>query len=44
MYKSFASGNIRGASFAEDPRLFIASSKFVGFALEHWPTKGKYRE
>lgn len=42
--KSFASDNIRVASFAEGPRLFIASSRFAGFVLEHWQTKVKYQE
>jgi hypothetical protein len=37
-------GNIRAASFVAGQELFIASSKFAGFALELWQTKEKYQE
>jgi hypothetical protein len=36
--------NIHVASFAEEAEPFIENSKFAGFVLEAWPTKGKYRE
>lgn len=42
--RSSVSEGIRAASFAEGHGPFIVSSRFVGFALEHWQTKGRSQE
>ena len=42
--RSFVSDSIRAASFAEERGPFTVSSRFVGFALEHWQMKGRFLE
>ena len=42
--RGFVSDSIRAASFAAEPGPFTVSSRFVGFALEHWQTRARFQE